>query len=178
MWNFAIPGLLFLGSLTIAALWLFRKMSFRQRAVEFDVEWLEEFSASRYRPMERLFQGEDYEFLAAQRGYRPELEKKLRAERRKVFRGYLVAMRNDFEKLMAAGKLLYLANPEPDPQFATMLYRHHTTFMKRYYYAYMLLTLQDLGLARADASGLISLLDSIGGQVRGVMTLPTVPDAA
>ena len=55
------------------------------RATDYDPEWLEDFSISRYRPMLRLLSEDDYEFLASQAGYKGKIASQLRAERRKVF---------------------------------------------------------------------------------------------
>ena len=49
---------------------LFGKMVSRERFSDFDAEWLNNFSLAKYKPMERLFAEEDYEFLARQKGYR------------------------------------------------------------------------------------------------------------
>ena len=45
-------------------------------------EWLAELSPDRYRPMSRLLDNRDIRFLREQQGFRPEMEKRLRTQRR------------------------------------------------------------------------------------------------
>ncbi len=78
---------------------LFKRMLFRDRVPDFDPDWLENFSVSKYRPMERLLSEEYFEFLVSQEGYEPKIGKRLRSERRRIFRGYLRSIRRDFQRL-------------------------------------------------------------------------------
>src|SRR5688572_20360045 len=77
--------------------------------------WLDTFSVTRYRPMERLLSKEDFEFLASQPGYDPGMSRKLRAERRRIFRSYLRQLRIDFIRLHQVARLLVLYSPEDRP---------------------------------------------------------------
>ena len=62
-------------------------------------EWLAELSPDRYRPMSRLLDNRDIRFLREQQGFRPEMEKRLRAQRVLVFREYLRMLEADFRRL-------------------------------------------------------------------------------
>ena len=62
-------------------------------------EWLAELSPDRYRPMSRLLDNRDIRFLREQHGFRPEMEKRLRAQRVLVFREYLRMLEVDFRRL-------------------------------------------------------------------------------
>jgi len=62
-------------------------------------EWLAELSPDRYRPMSRLLDNRDIRFLREQHGFRPEMEKRLRAQRVLVFREYLRMLEADLRRL-------------------------------------------------------------------------------
>src|SRR5688500_15536009 len=86
--------------LIIAFAALLRRVLAPPKPVEGDAgAWLDSFSISRYRPMERLLSEDDYEFLAAQPGYEPSIARNLRKQRRRVFRTYLQQVSRDFARL-------------------------------------------------------------------------------
>src|SRR5215471_20655160 len=97
----------FIGSVvsgTSVALLLLTLWATRWRAYRSDVDGQleagsDEFSLARYEPMGRLLAEEDFVFLAAQPGYRPEIGAKLRRERRQIFRLYLRELSRDFHRL-------------------------------------------------------------------------------
>jgi hypothetical protein len=57
--------------------------------------------ADRYRPMVRLLDASDQDFLAAHPSASPKLIREFRARRRKVFRAYLRSMVRDFDRISA-----------------------------------------------------------------------------
>ena len=71
-------------------------------------EWLAELSPDRYRPMNRLLDNRDIRFLREQQGFRPEMEKRLRAQRVLVFREYLRLLEADFHRL-SSGRMRWQA---------------------------------------------------------------------
>src|SRR5437870_1680271 len=83
---------------------LFVRLISRVDASACTSEWLENFSLESYAPMQRLLDKQDFVFLAAQRGYRPEIAKRLLAERRKVFLSYLRNLVRDFNQLLALAR--------------------------------------------------------------------------
>ena len=91
-------------------------------------EWLDGFSLDAYRPMERLLDRSDVEFLQLQPGYRPEIGKQLMRERREIFLGYLSRLVRDFNQLISIGKLMVVYSPRDRHQFASELFRRQVKF--------------------------------------------------
>lgn len=118
--------------LTVAILiaifiFLFRALATKP-AQEFSVEWLNAFSLESYAPMERLLDRSDLAFLASQPGYRPEIGKRLLAERRKIFRGYLRLLVRDFNQLIGLGKLMVVYAERDRGELANTLWRQQVRF--------------------------------------------------
>ncbi|MCX6619576.1 MAG: hypothetical protein NTY38_00560 [Acidobacteria bacterium] len=75
--------------------YLIRQILARPNIPEFESTWIERFSMRKYKPMERLLSEQDFMFLAAVAGDRPEIGNKLRRDRRRVLRSYLRTIRRD-----------------------------------------------------------------------------------
>src|SRR5712691_4096783 len=89
-------------SITLAAFGLlFRILVQRTRPGACDpLEWLDDFSAAVYRPMERLLDARDRAFLASQPGFEPSIARRLRRQRIGIFQSYLRGMIRDFHRLL------------------------------------------------------------------------------
>lgn len=96
-----------------------------------DIQRIEGFSVSSYGPMYRLLEEEDVEFLRSQPGYEPGLERKLRKQRVRIFRGYLRSLGRDFNALHRAARTLVAHAPEDQPELASQLFRQGLTFWSR-----------------------------------------------
>ena len=138
---------------------LFKRMLFRDRVPDFDPEWLENFSVSKYRPMERLLSEEDFEFLVSQEGYEPKIGKRLRSERRKIFRRYLRLIRRDFQRLEAAVRLFMVDSAEDQPELAKALLKQRLYFTCAIWSVEVRLTLHWLGIGTVDIRQLVGALD-------------------
>src|SRR6266567_4011431 len=145
---------------------LFRSLASRLDAEACTVEWLENFSTANYAPMQRLFDEKDFEFLASQPGYQPELASRLRAERRKVLAGYLQLLTRDFNQLHQIAKLMLVYSHEDRPDFGKALLWQQITF----YYAVTAvrcrLALMPLGWPAPDVRKLIQPIESMGLQLQ------------
>src|ERR1700730_4925316 len=107
---------------------LFRKLFSRPDQTACSLEWLDSFSLENYAPMQRLLNTGDVEFLSSQPGYRPEIGKRLMAERHKIFRGYLRLLILDFNELIGLGKLMVVYAAEDRAELAKALWRHQISF--------------------------------------------------
>ena len=158
------------GILVAAVGVLFVYLLFRLASPERDprpsLEWCNQFSVGRFRPMERLFSEEDYRFLAAQPGYSPRISKRLRAERRRIFRHYLRCLSRDFQRLHTAARFLLLHSPVDRPDLVTALFRQRLVFQYAMLAMHWRLTLQVLGLGSVDVRGLVAALEGMGDQFR------------
>lgn len=79
-----------------------------------------------YRPLERLFATQDFDFLATFGERRPDLRQRLRRERRRVLLLYLAELRADFTRLYGLCRLL--APRSQDPGFASRVTRQALAF--------------------------------------------------
>ena len=156
----------------IAFALLFGKMVSRERFSDFDAEWLNNFSLAKYKPMERLFAEEDYEFLASQKGYRLEIGRKLRSQRRKVFRLYLRGLKRDFYRLERAVRMLIVSSPVDRPDLAKTLLQQRLAFMWAMFQVECRLALHTLGLGGVDISALVGSLDAMRLELAQVAVLP------
>ena len=78
--------------------------------------------------MMRLLDESDFAFLASQPGYQASIERRLRAERKAVFRGYLWRLVRDFNQLVSIAKLMVVFSEEDRTEFAKSLWRQQVTF--------------------------------------------------
>src|SRR5437660_9017448 len=70
------------------------------------LEWLDDFSAAAYRPMERLLDARDYAFLATQTGFEPSIARRLRRQHIGIFQSYLRGMIRDFHRLLRVARFI------------------------------------------------------------------------
>ncbi len=150
----------------VAFLLLFRRVHSRAEAAQTDLGWSSEFSIAKYRPMERLFLEEDYDFLAAQPGFHPKIYGKLQAERRRVFRHYLRCLRKDFNRLSTAAKTLVLMAPQDRPDLARDIMKQRLMFSWALLGVEVRLALQTVGLGTVDVRGLVGAMESMREQLR------------
>src|SRR4051812_25849804 len=100
--------------------YLLRRIISPARFAPFSLEWLNAFTAERYRAMGRLLAEDDYRFLAGQ-SVKPKAIRSLRAQRRRIFRGYLNEMRHDFSRICDGIKLFMVSAPQDRPDLAILL---------------------------------------------------------
>lgn len=164
---------IFIGLLLTAVL-IFRRLVSKERLAGSDLAGLVEFSASKYRPMMRLLSEAEFEYLASQPGYTDEIGRRFRADRRRIFRGYLRAIRRDFSRLYLAAKLVVIYSQTDRPDLATALLRRRVEFSYALMTVEMRLTLHRFGLATVDVSGLVEAIERMQTEVRQLVS-PAMP---
>ena len=145
---------------------LIRQLFHRTALDHCTLEWLNEFSLESYRPMERLLNESDYEFLASQPGFHPSIARELRAERRRIFRIYLRSMIRDFNTLMSMAELMMVYSAEDRPDLARAIFRLRRQFYMRVIAAEMHLILSPLPLGAVNAGRLIHSLGAIRDNIQ------------
>src|SRR5690242_10353993 len=100
-----------------AFVFLFWRLASRSDNQASTVEWFESFSLDSFAPMERLLDQSDFEFLAQQPGYRPEIGARLLKERKKLFLGYLRLLIGDFNRLLRMARLMIVYSAEDRSEF-------------------------------------------------------------
>ena len=124
-------------------------------------EWLNGFSVARYKPMERLLSEEDFEFLASQKGYTPRIARRLRSERRRIFREYLHCLKRDFGRLEAGIRLFMVHATEDRPELAKALLRCRLSFTFGVFAAECRVALHTIGIGTVDIRQLIGSVDGM-----------------
>lgn len=132
---------------------------------------MRKYDPDRYRPMTRLLDQEDFEFLAAQPGFRPEIARKLRTQRRRVMRMYLRAVSKDFNLLHARARRLVAAAPEEHHNLVGVLIRQRATFFRVRSMVEMRLALDWLLPGTVDIRPLIGALEKLQAELQ--MPAPT-----
>jgi len=158
-----LVGVAFLGASFAGVFWL---LVWRPRPEAPSAAWLDEFSIQSYAPMERLLDTADIAFLASQPGYRPEIGKRLTRERREIFKSYLQHLAQDFQHLIAIGKLMLVYAAEDRPELARALLRQQATFQWRVGLVRLQLAIYPLGLSRPEVRALVQSVEAIRLQIQ------------
>ncbi len=162
LWAAAAASLLVFAVITVLAV----RLRVANASESLDPKWLDEFSVLRYRPMERLLSEEDFRFLEAQPGYRPEIGRRLRRDRRRIFRGYQRRLIHEFNRLHLAARQMVLYAPQDRSDLALVLIQQRILFGWAILKVDVHLFLHWLGLGAVDATGLVRALDSMRIQIR------------
>jgi hypothetical protein len=138
------------------------------RIEEITPEWLENFSASSYEPMEHLLGDEDFNFLKRQPGYDLAVLKRFRRERLRIFRQYLNRIIVDFNRLQLAARIL-VAHSADD---RSMVLKHLVSLRLRFGIAVLQAefsyALCFIGCNTVAAHGLIARLEEMSAQLNAL----------
>jgi hypothetical protein len=167
---------LFIGALlagvVLAVLGTLLRMVLSRQSGEFSLDQCLEFRMDRYRPMERLLDESDFEFLASQPGYTPSLGRRLRSERRKIFRSYLRCMKKDFDRICLAFNLVMVHSAQDRSELAGMLMKQRVRFALSMLAVQGRLVLHTIGIGTVDVRGVVAPLEAIQFQVRLLLAPP------
>jgi hypothetical protein len=126
----------------------------------------ESFSLARYEPMKRLLSEEDFDFLKSRPGVKPAVVRRLRAQRRRVFRAYLRELTSDFNRLHRDARLLLATAPEEYSDLVEVLMGLQVRFWSALAGIELRLTAHTLGIGRIDVSGLLGPLEALHAAIR------------
>jgi hypothetical protein len=147
-------------------IFLFRRLIAGPKSLPVSVDWINDLSIARYRPMERLLSEEDYRFLASQPGFDKRMLRRIRSERRKVFRGYLACLSRDFSLVGAALRLMMMYATQDRPDLAGILYKQQALFAFGMLTVQSRLALHACGLGTVDVRGLVCAMESMRLELR------------
>lgn len=156
--------------LGLAFLFLFRKVMSGARKEVFAGDLENIFAPSRYKPMERLLDPGDREFLAAQPSYSRRLGRRFRANRVAAFRGYARCLGKDFSRVSNALKALMIHASADRSALAGLLLKQRLTFSYAMMSLEVKLTLHSLGLSAptVDVRELVGALDAMRAQLQAL----------
>jgi len=156
-------------ALAVALFLLVRKLTFNGSSLPLTAEWIDELSIERYRPMMRLLDGADLEFLRSQPGFTPRMATKLRVQRCQIFRGYLRCLNGDFQRVCAAIKILMLQSRQDRPDLAGLLVQQQMRFACEMGLVYFRLVLYRWGVCGVDVTGLVKNFDLMRLELRSLV---------
>ena len=163
--------------LAVAFVLLLQRLASRLDAGSCTPDWLNDFSMEAYDPMPALFDRADFDFLARQPGYRPEIGRRLLAERRKVFRAYLRLLTRDFNQLLALAKLAVVYSSEDRPEFASALWREQIRFYCAVSAAWCRVQVFSPRASALDVRKLLNPVERLCDQVRSLALYQAEPVA-
>jgi hypothetical protein len=163
----AISVLLTLGVLGVLG-YLVKRIAFAGD-LPVTAEWIEDLSLDRYRPMLRMLDGDDIDFLRSQPGFTPAMASKLRAQRTQIFRGYLKSLETDFARVCAAIKLIMLQCQQDRPELATALIRSQISFAWGMLAVRIRLALYAWGICGVDVTAMVKLFDAMRLELRALV---------
>jgi hypothetical protein len=163
-----------LAALILAAVTILRKLNSADRSLPVTAGWIDELSLDRYRPMMRLLDSADIEFLRSQAGYTRKMESQLRAQRCQIFRGYLQCLNTDFKRVCMALKLLLVQSEQDRPELSTVLVHHQIMFTSGLISVYFRLFLYRWGICAVDVTHLVQIFDVMRLELRNLVpsTMP------
>jgi hypothetical protein len=162
MMNFAITiSLLAALALVSALTFLLRKLASGSNGLPLTSEWIDDLSLNRYRPMLRMLDGRDIEFLRSQPGYTPDIAKKLRSQRTQIFGSYLRSLETDFGRVCSAIKVVMVQSECDRPDLAQALLRQQVTFACAMFSVRAHLFLYSMGVSGVEVSKLVRIFDSM-----------------
>jgi hypothetical protein len=144
------------------------------RSLPVTAEWIDELSADRYRPMMRLLDSRDVEFLRAQAGFTPRMEAKLRAQRCQIFRGYLRCLDKDFQRVCTALKLVLVQSEHDRPDLSAVLLHNQLLFTAGLLGVHFRIAMYRWGIGTADADPLVRIFNGMAFELRHLVpsTMP------
>ena len=165
--------------LGIAFFVLFRNLASRDIKAASIADWENIFSPARYKPMERLLNEGDYQFLKSQSGHNRGLERRLRSGRVTIFRGYSRCMGRDFTRVSKAIKILMVHAPADRSTLAAVLIRQRMLFNLNMMLVEYRLVLHTFGLRApsVEVRNLVESLDAMCAQLRA-LSVAVQPSAA
>ena len=167
----AVAALLALAPIGLALVYLIRTLSSRT-SPETAIDQCLVLSLDKYRPMERLLLEDDFRFLASQPGFSPQLGRRFRSERRRIFRGYLTNLKRDFGRVSVALRTLMVHSAEDRGDLAAALIRQRLTFAVGMLAVEGRLLLHAAGVGTVDVRELVESLETMHGQIRLLLTPP------
>ncbi len=163
--SWATAGAVVAAALLLLLVWIVRLCVPARGTGRPGPEWVRRFDARRYDPVHRLLSGEDLEFLPKAPGYSPEIERRLRAARRKALAGYLKWMKADFDRLYMAGKAAIAEAQTDQSEVLAALVRMRAVFLWRYALAMARVPMTWAGAPAPDLRSLTQAVARLGSMV-------------
>jgi hypothetical protein len=158
-------SLLVVIGLATAAVMLIRMMAPAGQSLPLTAEWISDLSTERYKPMMRLLNSADIEFLRSQPGYTRNMEATLRMQRCQVFRGYLRCLNSDFHRVCMALKIVMAQSDRDRADLASVLMHQQMMFASGMLMIHFRLVLFRWGMGNVDVTPLVRIFDGMRAEL-------------
>jgi hypothetical protein len=158
--------MIILVALILATAALVRMLGSTDRSLPVTAEWIDDLSTDRYRPMMRLLDSRDIEFLRSQAGFTPKMESRMRAQRCQIYRGYLQCLNMDFQRVCTALKLVLVQSEQDRPDLSSILLHNQILFATGLLAVHFRLMLYGWGICTVDADGLMRIFDGMAFELQ------------
>ena len=155
-----------LAALILGGAAVVRMLGSTDRSLPVTAEWIDDLSADRYRPMMRLLDSREIEFLRSQAGFTPNMESRMRAQRCQIFRGYLRCLEMDFQRVCTALKLVLVQSEQDRPDLSSDLLHHQILFATGLLAVHFRLILYGWGICTVDVDRLVRIFDGMAFELR------------
>jgi hypothetical protein len=150
---------------------LFARLTARDRLHLPPEEWEGLFSLSRYKAMERLLDDPDRQFLQSHPKFNQLEDKKFRAKRVKIFRGYMHQLSEDFNRICKALKVMMVQSGTDRPDLAGLLLKQQFIFSLAMIAVEVKLILYGFGWAGVDVKALMGPLTTVRAQLQALAAI-------
>ena len=158
--------MIILAALILATAALVRMLSSTDRSLPVTAEWIDDLSTDRYRPMMRLLDPREIEFLCSQAGFTSKMESRVRAQRCQIYRGYLQCLNMDFQRVCTALKLVLVQSEQDRPDLSSILLHNQILFATGLLAVHFRLMLYGWGICTVDADGLMRIFDGMAFELQ------------
>lgn len=132
------------------------------------IEWLDDFSTSKYMPMQRLLDGADFAFLAAQSGGNAVAAKRLQSEHRRIFSEYMRQLNGDFHRLVTLANVMVVYSSEDRAELAREIWQQRMDFYRAFCSLRIKIALAPFGMSIPEVSSLLGSLGDMQNRVRSL----------
>jgi len=153
-----------------------RRLSPQEAANELRELTAQPLADAAYRPLHRLFSPDEFKFLSGEKGFRPEMKRRLRKQRRKVMALYMRRLRSEFDTVRQLCRALVPVSE--DPNFGILVTRQLLAFHVLYWGIHLRSLLSSWGMAQVDAAPVLAPLRTLQEAGRRVLASPAVQAAA
>ena len=122
--------------------------------------------AARYRPMQRLLDAADFNFVSSHPACNPKILRKMRADRARLFRSYLRALTLDFARAATGLESVMVASSVDRPDLARLVGSSRLSFAKSLVVVEIRLVLFRYGLGTVDVQPLVASIARMREQLQ------------
>ena len=121
----------------------------------------EQTCVANYEPMFRLLSLDEVDLLRSQPGYSRRMEAKFRAQRCRIFHGYLRSLRADFQRTCSTLKVVMVQSQSDRSDLASLLLRSQLTFTYRLALVEVNVLMYRSGIGAVDCAALFQAFSNV-----------------